>query len=88
MFCTSGGKSIGIKLLSTEPPDYCQSGGFWQFILLFWQLMDVILIVHQLQNVLGTTISRYLRSKARAQIRLRAQPWPEERSNLLEYKLD
>lgn len=43
MFRTSGGKYFGIKLLSTVPPDYYESGGYWQLTFLFWQVAgDVI----------------------------------------------
>jgi hypothetical protein len=44
MIRSSGGKCFGIKLLSTVPPDYYESGGYWQLTFLFWQLAgDVIL---------------------------------------------
>lgn len=47
MFRLSGGKCLGIKLLSTVPPDFYKSGGFWQFRFLFWQFGgDVTLSSH------------------------------------------
>lgn len=57
MFRRSGGKCFGIKLLSTMPPDFYQSGGFWQFAFLFWQFIYVILILQHLQSVAGKCIS-------------------------------
>jgi PKD repeat protein len=36
-----------IELLSAMLPDFCKSGGYWQFLFLFWQYDgDVILLSH------------------------------------------
>ena len=48
MFRTLGDKVAGIKLMSVLPPDFFESGGFWQFKNLFWQVGgDVILLSHR-----------------------------------------
>src|SRR5436190_10445545 len=45
MFRTLGEKDAGIKPMSILPPDFYQSGGYWQFLFLFWQFDgDVILL--------------------------------------------
>ena len=46
MFRISDGKYFGIRLLSTKPPDFYQSGGFWEFVY-------VKLILHQLKAFLA-----------------------------------
>jgi len=47
MFRTLGDRDAGIKLLSKVPPDFYKSGGFWQFLFLYWQFGgDVILLSH------------------------------------------
>lgn len=47
MIRSLGGKCFGIKVLSTVPPDYYESGGYWQLTFLFWQLAgDVIVLSH------------------------------------------
>jgi len=36
---------LRIELLSALPPDFYKSGGYWQFLFLFWQFEgDVILL--------------------------------------------